>query len=382
MRITFLLPGPASRPAGGIRVFYRLGSELAHLGHQVRLLHPVAWLGSPAEQRPAWRKRLSWIKHASLGTFRPRGWMPRDPRLDLRLITMVSPRSVGAGDAVVATGWRAMRLVADLPPRCGAQVAYVQGIDAWDGSLDDVLATLSLPMHKVAVAQWLAREVRNLGETCAVVPNGIDHDLFFVEAPPAGRRAPVLAMLGHEGPWKGTGVALAALDLVRRARPDIRCELFCAGPPQFSVPDWATVAVDPSPAHLRALYNRCQIFLAPSLSEGWDLAACEAMACGAALVASRIPAREEYARDGENALLVPPGDANAMAAAALLLLNDDTARVRLTNNAVEDVQRFTWERSGRLLEAVIREFVTSRGRSGRLDHWPDGGSEGGCDEPR
>jgi glycosyltransferase involved in cell wall biosynthesis len=126
------------------------------------------------------------------------------------------------------------------------------------------------------------------------------------------------------------------------------------------------LVVNPAPERLRMFYNSAQVFVAPSSSEGWDLPACEAMACGAALVASKIPVREEYATDSDNAILVPSGDVDALARAVARLLGDHELRLKVAARGIQRMRAFTWERSVALFEAVLTRLVAARNTSEAL----------------
>ncbi len=79
----------------------------------------------------------------------------------------------------------------------------------------------------------------------------------------------------------------------------------------------------------------------------------EYMAAGCAVLASDLPGTAEVVRDGESALLCPPGDAAAFGAAIVRLAHDPALRARLAAQARRDVLAYTWEaRAGR-----IRAFV-------------------------
>jgi alpha-1,3-rhamnosyl/mannosyltransferase len=106
---------------------------------------------------------------------------------------------------------------------------------------------------------------------------------------------------------------------------------------------------------LRALYTSCRLTVYPSLYEGFGLPPLEAMACGAPVVASRIPVIEETV--GGAALLVPPTDAGELAAAVARLLEDDAARGLLVAEGFARAAQFTWERTARLTLEIYRSVM-------------------------
>src|SRR6266508_2736265 len=75
---------------------------------------------------------------------------------------------------------------------------------------------------------------------------------------------------------------------------------------------------------LRALYSSCRIFIYPSLYEGFGLPPLEAMACGAPVIAGRVPALEEVL--GNAARLIDPLNSEALARKIIELLENDEER--------------------------------------------------------
>ena len=116
---------------------------------------------------------------------------------------------------------------------------------------------------------------------------------------------------------------------------------------------------------LQALYSSCRVFIYPSIHEGFGLPPLEAMACGAPVIASRIPALEETA--GAAALLFDPKSVAELVRKILELLNNDEARRELASAGRRRAAEFSWERSARLTwevyEEALRRFWN---RSGRL----------------
>jgi glycosyltransferase involved in cell wall biosynthesis len=80
----------------------------------------------------------------------------------------------------------------------------------------------------------------------------------------------------------------------------------------------------------------------------------EAMACGAALVSTDNGGVNDFAVDGESAVIVPVDDPKALSSAALRLLEGQIERDRLALAGSASVARFTWEASNKLfLQAAL-----------------------------
>jgi glycosyltransferase involved in cell wall biosynthesis len=99
----------------------------------------------------------------------------------------------------------------------------------------------------------------------------------------------------------------------------------------------------------------------PSLWEGFGLVLLEAMAVAKPIVASRVSAIPEIVSDGETGLLVPPGDADALAAALIALLCDQQRAAEMGRQGRVRLKReFTVERMVAQTEAVYEQAVASR----------------------
>lgn len=106
---------------------------------------------------------------------------------------------------------------------------------------------------------------------------------------------------------------------------------------------------------LCALYSSCKAFIYPSVYEGFGLPPLEAMACGAPVIAGRIPALQETL--GSAALLVEPLDVEGLAKDIAGLLHDESRRNRLRSAGLQHAAKFSWERTARLTLGVYRELV-------------------------
>ncbi len=110
-----------------------------------------------------------------------------------------------------------------------------------------------------------------------------------------------------------------------------------------------------------AMYYRCaDVFVFPSLWEGFGWPPLEAMACGTPSVVSNVASLPEIA--GDAALLVDPQDIAGLVAATSSLLTDPEKHARYCQLALEHAQRFTWERCARQILKVYEKVVHDQGK--------------------
>jgi glycosyltransferase involved in cell wall biosynthesis len=88
------------------------------------------------------------------------------------------------------------------------------------------------------------------------------------------------------------------------------------------------------------LYNEADIFVFPSLYEGFGFPVLEALACGCPTIASDISSIPEVT--GDAALLVDPGDINALSEAILTILTNDDYRAKLKSCSLKQAKKFSW----------------------------------------
>jgi len=186
---------------------------------------------------------------------------------------------------------------------------------------------------KVAVspdAKALAAEA--LGGDFTLLFNGIEVERF-AKADPVPTEGPTVFFLGRHEPRKGLAVLLEALSLLP---PEVQLWVAGDGPetealgvqhagdPRIS---WlGRISDDEKASRLRS----ADVFCAPSLrGESFGVVLLEAMAASTAIVASDLPGYRNVARPDREAVLVPPGDAGALADALRRVLGSVSLRAEL-----------------------------------------------------
>lgn len=206
----------------------------------------------------------------------------------------------------------------------------------------------------LATAPWLEEKVRRVYRRPTILlPNWVD--VRELLAAPRGhpRSATAVLYAGRLHRIKGLDGLLDAFADVQKHVPAAALTLCGAGEEEAHLRDKATSLGLASvqlrgaiPQHeVLALMASCTVFVLPTLTmEGHPKALVEAMACGCACVATNVPGNRELVTDGETGLLVPPGDAAALARAIVALLSDEPLRGRLTAAAKEAVAACDFDR--------------------------------------
>jgi glycosyltransferase involved in cell wall biosynthesis len=108
-------------------------------------------------------------------------------------------------------------------------------------------------------------------------------------------------------------------------------------------------------ADLVHIYNAADLFVYPSLNEGFGIPVLEAMACGTPVVTSNTSALPEVA--GDAAILVNPYDVEELAHAMHGVLHDEELKQTLTEKGLERAKMFSWEKTARETIEVYRQVA-------------------------
>jgi glycosyltransferase involved in cell wall biosynthesis len=211
------------------------------------------------------------------------------------------------------------------------------------------------------------------GKPVTVVPFGVDMDRF-APAEQAVRTGATIGTVSRLSPEKGVRYLIEAFALLqerygesvrlriagdttpepggaeRQAMEALAAEQGVADAVEFA--GW--VEQDELPAFLQSL----DVFVLPSVYEGFGVAAVEASAAGLPVVASDVHGIPDVVRDGATGLLAPAKDVNALAAAIGRLLDDPAARTAMGRAGREYVAaRYDWQANARQMEQLYAEVL-------------------------
>jgi phosphatidyl-myo-inositol alpha-mannosyltransferase len=209
--------------------------------------------------------------------------------------------------------------------------------------------------------------VQHLGRDAVVIPNGIRFDDFAKRRPSTGSghavgsQQPRLIFIGRlDEPRKGLDVLLAAIPLIRQARPDL--EMIVAGQGSRTLPPWCCNLGTITEEAKIALLNSADVFVAPQLArESFGIVLLEAMASGVQIVASDLPpfvdllgAPQDEERRGD---IFAVGDHRDLARAVLHAL--EHPHPLQAARAQEAARSYDWSGVGAAVLAVYRAALSA-----------------------
>jgi glycogen synthase len=243
----------------------------------------------------------------------------------------------------------------------GVTVHHLTGESArarWGGLLGPVVQRMErrmLRQGRFFSATSLAtrdrlRSVVSAGAEIRLIQAGVDDALFELRR----RESDYLLFFGRLD-WfqKGLDVLLDAVAILARERPGVRLRIAGRGKHaeqllstarSLGIRDNVELIGPVSDEERSALFAGARALLMPSRFEGFGMAAAEAMAAGVPVVASNVGSLPEVVHPPEGGVVVPAGDAEALAAAAGALLDDPASRRKLSRTARRSAERFRWDR--------------------------------------
>jgi glycosyltransferase involved in cell wall biosynthesis len=371
--------------AHGFQVM-KMCEGMAALGHDVELLHPRREQGDVALRQAdpfayyGVRRTFSVRTLSNWDVVRLEGRLP-----DLPFRVLFAAHDFGWG--LLAT-WRAAQAHPDLiytrnpsfaywAARLGRPCVFEAHLPPSRRMVPFVRALSKHPCLRAAYAltSYTAADLEAAGlprEKVGVLPDAADLTAF-ANAPSkeAARRRldlpPRRRIIGYVGRFETMGKEKGIGDLIRAmAVPVLRRTdplLLCVGGPMGPVGRYTALADSIGvPSTALRFVDRVPTAEMPTWLAALDVAAMpypdaehyatamsplklfEYMAAGLPIVATDLPSLREVLEDGENALLAPPGDPEALAGRLARLLEDEGAASALGERARRSAARYTWER--------------------------------------
>ncbi len=343
---------------GGTKVMAIYADFLAKNGHDVN------FVSTPISSKPSIKLRLKNMLR--LKFFYPTTQPSHFDALNIKnhVINAYRPivdTDVPDADIVIATWWETAEWLQNLSDQKGKKVYFVQGHEVFDHIPKlRAIDTYKTDTKKIVVSRWLKDVLEKQYQSINIdlVPNAVDKQTFYFEKRQKNLN-PTIGFLVSSGHVKGLDIALKALEQLRLIYPTLKVITFGT----LKLKNWPINKNDefyllPTQADIRALYASCDVWLAPSRSEGFNLTAMEAMACGTPVVSTKTGWPVEAINPYKNGILTELEDVNALTNGIKWFLDlspDDWADC--SEHAHQTTQGSSWDASAKLFEAVLTDYV-------------------------
>jgi glycosyltransferase involved in cell wall biosynthesis len=238
-------------------------------------------------------------------------------------------------------------------------------------------ALLGVPDAIVVLAEEELRAYRSFlpGRLIALIPNGIAAAAFDSAPRAVADARPLqLVYLGRLARVKGVSELLRGLAIALERGASARLAIAGSGPEEatlrgivarLGLQDVVTFTGATFEADKAALLRAADVFVLPSYGEGLPIALLEAMAAGNAVIATPVGAIPDVVSPGTHGILVPPGDATAVAMAILAMAGDRDALARMQQACRKCIaERYSLEQLARGFAELYGQLVGAhRGRA-------------------
>jgi glycosyltransferase involved in cell wall biosynthesis len=208
----------------------------------------------------------------------------------------------------------------------------------------------------ITVSKWLDDKIyEHTGRRSTVINPGIDLDIF---RPMKSEKDDIktILCLGVNPKWKGNADVIKAMEIVYEKYKKVK--LLIVGRAKVEVKSEIPYEQrQASDEELAKLYSSCDVYALGSWYEGYPAPPLEAMACGAPVISTDNLGIREYGIDGNNCLIVPPRNPEAMADAILRLLSDKDLCQKLSAEGPKTAQQFTWDKTVDKIEKLFEQTL-------------------------
>lgn len=354
MKITFL--SPTLNMGGGTKVLSIYADFLEGRGHEVVIV-------SLPNEKPTFKVSIRRILRLQFNHFSKEKSYFDESKIKQYVLNKHRPivtEDLPDADIVIATWWETAAWLESIDDKKGKKVYFVQGYEIWEPiPKEKSMATYQSKMHKIVVSRWLQDTLSKEHNVLDAdyVPNAFDANYFnFTQR--QKQKSPTVGFLVSNASVKGMNVAIQVVNQLKKYYPDLKVITFGSQPPSESAAQSWPADVQfhllPQPQAIKDIYSKCDVWLAASYSEGFNLTAMEAMACGTPVVSTKTGWPLEAIKTHENGFLAEIGDVDGLVDGVKCLLNLSDAKWQaISRSAAAATDHYSWEKSGEMFEQAL-----------------------------
>lgn len=210
------------------------------------------------------------------------------------------------------------------------------------------------------ISQPLADELaKQTSAPIVVVRSGLPREHLLAQKPESTEPKGDLRILyvGDDRPRKGLREFLAAAERIYAQFPNTKFVVVSKQPCRIDLSAPYEFHLLPSDEELAALYQSSDLFVSTSWGEGLGYPPLEAMRCGLPVIVTDSGGVRDYARDGENCLLIPARDVESLTAAMAKLIDSPLLCSQLAAQGVLIAHHYHWDTMVAKMEEALESLL-------------------------
>jgi L-malate glycosyltransferase len=352
MKINFIITGLYK--SGGMKIIFRYGEELNKLGYDVvfyRRLIPYNYCRGKSSVSDViklyFRKLYSYISKS--GT-------PQDfytYSFKISSVPFINSLFVRKAEIVIATEWVTAYSVLHLPKSWGEKYYFIQCYENWRSNQILVDKSYVLPLNRIVVSGYLKNFISDkFNSDSQVVLNGLDEKEFKCAYYSQSKKNITVSFIYSSLEFKNSKAALYVCDKIHQKYPEV--EIISFSYDKVNLPPYIINFHSPDQITIADIYERTDIFLFTSHSEGFGLPPAEAMISGCAVITNPVGAVPDYSVHLDSAIHVEDYSPDTMFKWFEYLINNKSEISRIGINAASYVKtRLNWASSVEKFESII-----------------------------
>ncbi len=217
------------------------------------------------------------------------------------------------------------------------------------------------------VSESTRRELIELGQPenrTDILYNAINHELFK-KIKIKKSEFPLITYIGRIKKYKNLETIVDAVDILKTEIPDLQFVIAGTGDNEEQLKAYVKNKNLDSMVKFQGyvseeekaeLLSKAWLFVSMPMKEGWGITIIEANAMGTPAIGSDVPGLRDSIRNNETGLLTPYGNPDKLAEKILMLIKDKKERQRLSANAKNWAEKFTWDASANHFLTKVNEW--------------------------
>lgn len=350
MKVNFILPPIGV--SGGIDVVYKYVDLLQKSGHDVCVYKAIQ-----ANNMYRYPLKIKNTVHQVYCTAKTILEKEKYRHSTDCFVWKINNNTIRDADVIIATAWPTAFEVYRLSESKGRKFYFIQDYEVWDNA-EFVKKSYQLPLNKIVISTWIndcLQQDLEMGPF-PIVYNGLDASVYHSTIQKRNMNEVLFLMLNHKLSKKGVANGLAAFKAVKKKYPDAKLRMFgmCDG---ANLPENVEYFQNPSKDKIVELYSQSDIFIFPSLEEGWGLTPLEAMACGCVVVGTRTGFVLDLGIHRENMMISEPGNVSDMVLNIEEVISNPVLIKKIKEKSIETVKSLDWEKSADRLVNILCNYI-------------------------